>query len=198
MGTGGSRYGAGRPAHHVKAEHCRRIEAARWAKEGMLRAGAGGSWCWRDADTGELTAQIGYSGLGDAVRLNFSVNNHPVSQHILVLRTACNYGGTRAWFGCPRCSRRVGVLFLRGTAGFVCRHCGRVAYRSQSEDAMGRAWLKQHKAERQLDDGWRRPKGMHQKTYDKLIACIFDCEERRDNALAAFMVKHFPRGSMPW
>lgn len=164
----------------------------------MLGVGAAGSWCWRDADTGEITARIGYSGQGDAVRVSFSVNDHPVSQYIPVLKTACNFGGSRSWFACPRCRRRVGVLFLRGTAGFVCRHCGRIAYSSQSDDDMGRAWRKQRKAEARLADGWRRPKGMHQTTRDKLIATIIECEERRDNALAAFVAKHFPRGSLPW
>jgi hypothetical protein len=151
-----------------------------------------GSWCWRDADTGELTAQIGYSGLGDAVRLNFSVNQHPVSQYMPVLKTAGNYGGSRSWFACPRCRRRVGVLVLRGAAGFACRHCGRIAYSCQSADKMGRAWRKQYKAERRLEQGWRRPKGMHRTTRDKLVAIILDCEERRANALATFMMKHFP------
>lgn len=191
MGKGGSRWGAGRPAYHVKAEHCRRIEAGRWAKEGLFSSGRSGTWSWWDADSGERTAQIGYRGLGGGVSLNFAVNDHPVTQFITELRTACNYGGARSWFACPRCQRRVGVLFLRGAAGFICRHCGRVAYSSQSADDIGRSWLKQHKAEQRLLGGWKRPKGMHRATRDRLVAIILECEERRDDALAAFMNKHF-------
>lgn len=112
-------------------------------------------------------------------------------------RTACNYGSLRSWFACPRCRRRVGVLFLRGTAGFVCRKCGRVAYRSQSEDVMGRTWLKQRKAERRLGENWERPKGMHSATYDKLLNIITECEERRDDALPSFVARHFHLGLPP-
>lgn len=195
MGKGGSRFGAGRPAWHIKAEHCRRIEAGRWAKEGLFNVGSAGAWSWRDADTGRETARIGYRGDGGAVVLDFNVNDEPVHQRIQETRTACHYGGSRSWFSCPRCWRRVGVLFLRGRAGFMCRHCGRVAYSSQSEDDMGRSWRRQRKAEQRLGEGWSRPKGMHQATRDKLVDIILDCEERRDNALALFVSKHFPTSS---
>lgn len=194
MGTGGSRYGAGRPAWHVKAEHCRRIVAARWAKEGMFNIGSMGAWTWRNPDTGQETARIGYRGAGGAVVLDFNVNGEPVHQRIQETRTACNYGGSRSWFTCPRCWRRVGVLFLRGQAGFMCRHCGRIAYGSQSEDSMGRARRKQRKAEQRLGENWERPKGMHAATYDKLLNIITECEERRDDALAIFVARHFPHG----
>lgn len=194
MGKGGSRSGAGRPAYHVKVEHCRRIEAGRWAKEGIFNTGRSGGWAWKDADTGETLASIGYRGQGRSVVLNFAVNGQPVTQHIAELRTACNYGGSRSWFACPRCSRRVGVLFLRAAAGFMCRHCGRVAYSSQAEDEMGRSWRKQHKAEAKLVEGWSRPKGMHRATREKLLAVIFDCEERREAALYEFMRHRFPGG----
>lgn len=190
MGKGGYRWNAGRPAMHVKAEHCLRIDARRWAREGMFTAGRFGAWVWRDADSGEETSRIGYQGEGGAVSLNFSVNGEPVRQHITTQRTACYYGGSRLWFTCPRCWRCVAVLFLRGNAGFICRHCGRIAYGSQSDDAMGRAWRKQHKAEAKLVDGWRRPKGMHRATRERLIAIIIECEERRDAALAAYVARH--------
>lgn len=192
MGRGGMRWGAGRPAWHVKAEHCRRIEAGRWAREGLFNAGRSGVWAWTDADSGEVMARIGYCGRGGAVSLNFTVNADPVRQYIRELRTPCHYGGSRSWFACPRCARRVGVLYLRGGAGFVCRQCARVAYGSQSDDDTGRAWRKQHKAEARLGKYWSRPKGMHQTTRDKLVAIILACERRRDDALADYMSRHLP------
>ena len=60
MGTGGMRYGAGRPAIHVKAEHCKRIDVRRWHRDGVLRAGRSGTWQWSNAVTGECTSTIGY------------------------------------------------------------------------------------------------------------------------------------------
>lgn len=121
MGRGGMRWGAGRPGWHVKAEHCLRIDARRWARDGLFSAGRAGAWVWRDAGSGEETGRIGYSGEGGAVSLTFTVNGAPVRQYIATQRTACNFGGGRSWFSCPRCGRRVAVLFLRGNAGFICR-----------------------------------------------------------------------------
>lgn len=114
-----------------------------------------------------------------------------MSQEVRITGTACNFGGSRPWFQCPRCWRRVGILFMR-SGNFICRHCGRVAYASQSADCMGRAWIKQQKAERRLGEGWARPKGMHNSTHQKLLAAIIECEERRNVALAMFIERHFP------
>jgi hypothetical protein len=192
MGAGGSRFGAGRPGWHVKAEYCRRIDVRRWQREYMLRPGAFGSWVWRDTETGETTASIAYTFEADAVVLRFAIDGQSMSQRLDILRTPCTYGGSRPWFACPRCRCRVAVLFLRGN-GFACRHCQRIAYRSQSEDDCGRAWIKQSKIEAKLADDWERPKGMHHRTYERLLSAILECEDRRETALAAFMAQ---RGSL--
>ena len=194
MGKGGSRFGAGRPAQHVKAEHCRSIDAQRWKREGIVNAGRSGYWRWTDPDTGEATATIGYKGQGDAVVLNYTINDKPIQQHIWLKRTPCNYGGERTWFACPNCWRRVAKLFLRSGAGFVCRHCGRISYGSQSDDAIDRTWRKQAKAEAKLGKYWQRPKGMHHATRQKLMTVILSCEELRENALADFVAANFPQG----
>ena len=64
---------------------------------------------------------------------------------------------------------------------------GRIAYSSQSDDAMGRAWRTQAKIEARLGPNWTRPKGMHQATRERLLSLIWDCEARRDLALARFV-----------
>ena len=191
MGTGGYRWGAGRPGWKRKAEHCRRIDARRWQREGILNGWASGSWVWRDAETGEQTASIGYRGEAGAVCLSYRVDGESVVQRVPILHTACNYGGARTWFGCPCCGRRVAVLFLAG-GRFRCRHCGRVAYGSQSDDASGRAWRQQAKAEAKLNPDGSKPKGMRWATYARLRAVILDCEERRDNELTAAALRLFP------
>ncbi len=194
MGKGGHRWNAGRPASHIKAEHCFQIDARRWTREGLLCVGSAGAWVWRDAETGTETGRIGYRSEAGRVLLNFAVNGEPVRQHIGTQRTACNYGGGRVWFACPRCGRRVAVLFLRGNSGFICRHCGRIAYSSQSEDATGRAWRKQRKVEAKLWAGWSRPKGMHRVTHERLLTVIESCEQLREAALFEFMCRRFPNG----
>ncbi|MBY0235569.1 MAG: hypothetical protein K2W93_11360 [Burkholderiaceae bacterium] len=197
MGKGGERNGAGRPAQHVKAEHCLSIDSRRWQREGLFSTGRRGSWSWRDPYTGQSSATISYQGQGDAVVLTYSVNGRPMHQHIWLNRTPCNYGGTRTWFSCPNCRRQVAKLFLRSGAGFICRHCGRISYSSQSDDAVSRAWRKQRKAEAKLGEYWRRPKGMHHATRGKLMEVIHACEEERDRAFCAFMTARFPNG-WPW
>lgn len=194
MGKGGERYGAGRPAYHVKSGHCLSFDVRRWQRDGVLTPGHAGGWTWTNSYTGEVSGRISYRTEHGAVVLDYSVDGEPVRQNIWLKYTDCNYGGTRPWFTCPRpgCWRRVAVLFLRGSAGFMCRHCGRVAYSSKSEDAMNRAWRKQRKIEAKLSEHWQRPKGMHHTTHERLLTVICDCEQMRDNALMQFMVAKFP------
>jgi endogenous inhibitor of DNA gyrase (YacG/DUF329 family) len=190
MGKGGMRCGAGRPGWHVKAEHCRSIDARRWAREGILQAGGGsGGWRWTDPGTGAITAEIGYAVTTGAVELIYTMNGEPMRQRVLILATGCNYGGRRYWFGCPWCGKRVAILYLRNR-GFACRMCNRIAYASQSEDELGRTWRKQSKIERMLGDDCARLKGMHRTTHERMQDVIAECEERRDAGLAAFMQRY--------
>ena len=146
MGKGGSGYGAGRPALHVKAEHCRRIDVREWQREGMLQEGRAGGWQWTDPDTDKQTAAIGYRANDGNVTLNYSIDGSPRTQVLWLTNTECNYGGTRPWFTCPIRRERVAMLFFMA-GRFACRHCQRIAYTSQSGDPIDRTWRKQAKAE---------------------------------------------------
>ena len=182
MGTGGSRYGAGRPATHVKAEHCRRIDVRRWQREGILEAGRSGGRQWVDQETGKQTSAISYRSSGDSVTLSYSIDGEPRTQVVWLAATACNYGGTRQWFTCPIRGERVAVLFLRA-GRFACRHCQRIAYESQSGDVCDRTWSKQRKAEAKLGPNGARRKGMHSTTRERLLSLIWECEKARHAAL---------------
>lgn len=182
------RWGAGRPACKGKAEACMRLDVRDWARRGLLRPGYQGTWSWSNSQTGEHTGSIGFCIEDGFAALSYSLNGQPRTQRIPMLRTSCNYGGSRPWFACPHCRDRVAVLYMRRGA-FCCRKCAQVAYYSQSEDECGRAWRKQQKAEAKLDSNWRRPKGMHHATRERLLQTIWDCEETRDMAIAAFMAK---------
>jgi len=184
-GTGGMRFGAGRRGWHLKAEHCRQIDTRR-ARERILQTDCSGAWAWTDPTTGEQLACFGYRSDRLTLSLTYNMDRQPMRQHVPILTTACNYGGRRFWFGCPKCGRRVAVLYLRNP-GFGCRSCCRIAYASQSEDAVGRTWRKQSKVERRLDENWSRPKAMHQAIYEMPMAAVWDCEERRNAALAVLL-----------
>lgn len=184
MGCGGSRYGAGRPGWHVKAEHCLRLDVRALARHKVL-AGGVFSWRWTNSYTGEESGSITIYSRPDGLHLSFSQNGQPCSHEVGIVRTACHYGGNRPWLSCPPCGRRVAVLYLRG-GRFICRHCARAVYASQSEDLFGRAWRRQSKLERKLGEYWARPKGMHHATRTRLVAAIQACEELRERALIDF------------
>ena len=186
MGTGGSRSGAGRPALHVKAEHCLQLDARRWHRENSLRPGCVGSWHWTNRDTGMERASNSFRTDEGSVTLRYSVDGKPCSQTVRLSESACNYGGARPWFVCPIRGERVAVLYLRA-GRFACRDCQRIAYASQSDDQCARMWRRQRKAEAKLGPNWARPKGMHEATRERLLSIIFDCEEVRDGALADYM-----------
>ncbi|MBZ0285699.1 MAG: hypothetical protein K8L97_33530 [Anaerolineae bacterium] len=58
----------------------------------------------------------------------------PQSYIIQLISTACNYGGVRWWFQCPRCQRRIGCIYKPGNAyRFACRQCHDLRYTSSQE-----------------------------------------------------------------
>lgn len=92
-----------------------------------------------------------------------------------ITTTKCNYGGKRYWFICPKCSKRVGVLFCNGY--YVCRHCIGVNYQTQLMQPIDKLFHKVAAIRQRLK--WQhgivnghgeRPKGMHKTTFNRLIA----------------------------
>jgi hypothetical protein len=97
-----------------------------------------------------------------------------IEQRIKTQTTPCHLGGQRQWFTCPRCSKRVAVLYAPGRY-FACRQCGGLGYATQKEGAGDRASSKANKIRKQLDwqagilnDTGSKPKGMHWATYQRL------------------------------
>jgi hypothetical protein len=152
-----------------------------------LRPGYTGTWRWTVG--GQAVGSIAYSMAVDIVTLRYTTNGAGVMEPIRLERTPCNYGGHRTWFRCPRCARRVALLYLR-SGRFACRHCQQVAYTSQSEDSIGRSWRRQGKLEKRLSGSWSRPRGMHAGTYERLLAAVIGCEELRDRAIAMYLLRH--------
>ncbi len=113
----------------------------------------------------------GLGGLGDntkAVEIN--------GQRIELTTTACHYGKHRYWFTCPNCWGRVAVLYL-GNGGLACRKCYRLAYsienKTRSDRAIDGAFKINHRLKFSggMDDFvFNKPKGMHSKTFNKLLA----------------------------
>lgn len=156
------------------------LDVRRLQRDGLLAAGQWFMWRWYH--DGEEIASIQIRVNDDHVILNYRARNperasQSLDYPVLLDWTACHLGGRRAWFRCPArgCSRRVAVLY--GGTIFACRHCHRLAYASQRETPDDRAMRRAGKIRRRL--GWKpgianpggdKPKGMHWRTFEKLIA----------------------------
>lgn len=198
MGTGGMRWGAGRPGWKRKAEQSLAFDLRKVARNGLLKPGAF-AWQWT-SNYGEKMGSIGVRVYDDAQHLTLTYQWSPhgseprsVECSLWITHTACNYGGTRPWLLCPSCGRRCAVVYFGAPGGrYACRRCSRVAYLSQCEDETGRLWRKQRKIECKLAgstgewNGWQKPKGMHQQTFDRLRRRITEMEVRKDDLLGMF------------
>jgi hypothetical protein len=98
-----------------------------------------------------------------------------VRQVVTLAWTPCYYGGERPWFRCAGCRRRVAVLCGAGK-WFLCRHCSALPYGSQQETAQDRLLRKVRKIRDRLGANhnllepiWNKPKGMHWRTFDRLV-----------------------------
>lgn len=200
-------YGSGRPGWRPKAEGFRNIDVNRLRKAGLLRAGYSGGWQW--TVDGEKVASI--SMRAETARLVLIYRIRPgggewedVEEPIPLEETPCHYGGVRPWFRCPGvrngrwCGRRVGKLFL-GQRYFVCRHCLRLAYSSQSEEPMNRHNRRANKIRMALggEPGTaslppRKPKGMHWRTYWRKMDAIDAADAAGDIAFARWVYRRFP------
>lgn len=150
----------------------------RWLKkQRYLRPGTAGSlsWSWGDEQTGSIGFRMEY----ERMILNYRHRPHGgdwenVEQAISFDRTSCNYGGYRTWFLCPRCWKRVAILYGAGKY-FLCRHCYDFTYSSQQESRSDRLMRKARKIRARLrasnnlmESILFKPKNMHQKTFDRL------------------------------
>lgn len=153
------------------------IDMRRLKKWGSLEPGRSGTLSW--SNNGKQTASVGYKMENDRMILNYRYRSNggesePVEQTINFDRTPCNYGGHRMWFLCPRCFKRVAVLYGPGKY-FLCRHCLDLAYTSQQENLPMRLTNKAQKIRKRLGASlrtnepiWDKPKGMHWNTFERL------------------------------
>ena len=128
------------------------------------------AWSRREREIG----RIGYTMYEDSMKLNFKCNGVSTEQIIAFEETPCHYGGSRKWLQCPKCFARVAIVYLRWEK-FLCRRCTRLPYKSTLQSRYDHDIDKKHTLGREIfedyrnGDGWRKKKGMHQKTFDKKL-----------------------------
>jgi hypothetical protein len=168
----------------------------RWLKrQGYLQPGVMAPVTWQrgDRESGSISLMCDGNELTLTYRYRaYEGNWQDMTQHVSLDQTPCRYGGMRPWFLCPRCSRRVAVLALYRT-GFWCRHCHRLPYASQQEALIDRLWSQIRKLGQSIgapaDESpwmWRKPKGMHWRTFERRVARARELEQLRD---AAFCIR---------
>jgi len=174
--------GSGRRASYCgkdATEDSMPLDIRRLHRAGALSPGRSVSWQWTVND--RVIASIRVHAQAGSVTLGYNYTPHGrpvevISQTVWLETTLCALGGSRSWFTCPSCATRVGVIYGAGRL-FACRGCKGLAYTSQGEAADDRAARRANRIRKRL--GWPigilngpglKPKGMHQRTYQRLLA----------------------------
>jgi len=110
------------------------------------------------------------------LKFSYRIGDGPLEQVYQIIEldhTECHFGGSRVWFHCPRCNKRV-TLIYGARKLFLCRHCYNLAYVCHNERKFDRLLRKKRKIRHWLGvEGLQepilfKPKHMHQGTFERL------------------------------
>ena len=114
-------------------------------------------------------------GNAQSIEVSYTHRSKPYQYSIQLTKSACHYGNYRYWWLCPKCSKRVSVLYCAGL--YVCRHCIGANYGSQLQQPIDRAFSRISAIRARL--GWKqgvingigaKPRYMHSNTFDRLVS----------------------------
>ncbi|MGD9659774.1 MAG: hypothetical protein AB7U63_00735 [Porticoccaceae bacterium] len=179
-------YGSGRRWHagaKNTTENFRSIDIRRLYRDGLLDSGTSFCWSWYRGE--EKVASMWIRVKADRLVFDYLVQRrgeetwNPKNYEVCLDWTECHLGGQRPWFRCPAlgCGRRVAILYSGDI--YSCRHCHLLVYESQREKSHDRLARKANRIRAKLDwprgilndvPIWSKPKGMHWKTFQRLIA----------------------------
>ena len=173
-------YGSGRKNGALYTDDFLWLDIRHWQRDGFLTPGQKLDWQW--LQNGKKIAAIEVKVEVNQVCLNYNYRKNEedwqrLDYPVRLQTTTCTYGGIRYWFTCPAvgCGRRVAILYL-GNNIFACRHCYKLVYQSQRETKSRRGYRGAGKIRSKL--AWSpgianlpggKPKGMHWKTYYRLL-----------------------------
>lgn len=106
-----------------------------------------------------------------------------VTEFIPLQFSACRYGGSRLWFICPKCGKKVAIIYVDTVV--ACRSCLGLRYQSEYEDDISRLQSKVRKIFDRIGHDYARPKGMHHKTYECLLSKAIELQIRQDKLIEA-------------
>ena len=168
------------------------LDIRKFTHKGLLVHGNSFSWQWTvcEREVASISIRVDLQSMVLSSRMKST--DELVEQRLQTQTSPCNLGGQRHWFTCPRCSKRVAVLYAPGRY-FACRLCGGLAYATQKEGVGDRAMTKADRLRKHL--GWPagiahgdggKPKGMHWETFLKLKSrhdtlvqvCLYDISRK--------------------
>ena len=180
-------YGSGRKPGKILTTQMLDLDIRVLHRRGYLRSGFARPFVWQP-ENGIVSSYAHIHSTEHQLFLNYYVREKGMKFDTLnmVIKldwTPCNFGGRRPWFLCPSCGRRAAILY----AGqyFYCRVCRDLAYASENEGRLDRLYRQANKIRRQLNckPGMLNPinsvpKGMHEKTFDRLRDQVLMYEDR--------------------
>jgi len=162
------------------------VDVRRWKRDGLLWSGNSFGWQW--TVDGEASSSIRIRVEDQSIVLVYrqrvcGEDWRDIEERVHFAYTDTNFGGSRVWFLCPQCNRRVAKLYSQ-VPYFLCRHCCRLPYQSQGETRDDRAMRKARKIRQELGASmnllepiWQKPKGMHWRTFERLRQKALQAEE---------------------
>lgn len=186
-------YGSGRRPERVAVEDCLTIDVGLFRRRGLLKPGSRGECAW--SRHGQRTGAIGFHAEEERIVLDYRCRGEAITQTIWLTDAPCHYGGSRLWFECPHCGRNAGKLHLApGRRYFECRDCYGLTYESRREDPDHRMRRRATRLCLRLGDDPHcdqippKPKGMHWRTYHRLLDEIQGARHLSD---CHYFAKHF-------
>ncbi len=170
-------FGSGRRRSHCakpETSDAMPLDIRKITRKGLLVPGRCFAWHWLVNGRQVAGLSVWVDGQGMVLSYRVKSTGEIVEQRVQTQTSLCHFGGQRQWFTCPKCSKRVAVLYAPGRY-FACRQCGGLGYASQKEGVGNRASSRAEKLRQRL--GWApgilndeggKPKGMHWKTFERL------------------------------
>ncbi|SFF97933.1 hypothetical protein [Neptunomonas qingdaonensis] len=175
-------------------ETVKRLDIRFMRKQGFLEPGGVGALQWRLG--GRLRGDILFRGYDDKLVFHYRVDGedeaYSVKQEVALTRTPCHFGGTRLWFSCPCCHKRVGLLYAP-QSNFKCRLCHKLPYASQQQGAMDNAISQKHQLGERIFENYKqgrgsqKRKGLHWKTFHRLHIKYQSYEQRWCHSMLRYL-----------
>jgi hypothetical protein len=167
------------------------------------------TWSWQRPDEPHPLAEVRISlSLGDGhaeACLNYDIDHPggrtgPQEERVSLIATPCRFGGVRWWWLCPATGRRCSKLYLpNGGLRFLSRGRGayELDYMSHRGPVVTRLLRRSHRLRKKLDladssadaSPPQKPKGMHWKTYLRILSTVAATEADLDRELRKLMVR---------